>query len=102
MFRLLPPVLSGWISEGVLMSFVSRSLLFLCNLSFMYADYVVLVMLYTISNSCSLLYARVGCCLLYPCCTGFTSDVFLVALFRLPRYTDLYLRCFRVWLTSGL
>jgi len=30
-------------SEGVLMSFISRSLLFLCKLSFMYVDYVVFI-----------------------------------------------------------
>jgi len=34
-------------------------------------------------DSFSLLYVKVGCCLLYPRCTGFTSDVFLfVALFK--------------------
>ena len=30
-------------SEGLSMPFISRSLLLLCNLSFMYADYVVFV-----------------------------------------------------------
>jgi len=84
------------------MSFISRSLLLLCNLSFLYAGYVVFVTLYTRTDSCSLLYARVSCCLLYPRCTGFACDGFLVALFRFPRYTDLYLRCFKVRLTSGL
>ena len=90
-------------SEGVLMSFIARSLLLLCNLPFMYADCVVFVTLYTRRDFCSLLCAVVGCCLFYPRCTGFTSDVYLVALFRFfPLYTDLYLQCFRVRLTSGL
>ena len=57
------------------MPFISRNLLFLCNSSFMYADCVVFVT-YTRRDSCSLLYAGVGCCLLYPRCTGFASDVF--------------------------
>jgi len=77
-------------SEGVLMSFISRGLLLLFNLLFVYADCVVFVTLYTRRDSCSLLYARVGCCLFYLRCTGFTPDVYLVALFRFPRYTDLY------------
>ena len=84
-------------SEGLSMSFISRSLLLLCNLSFMYVDYVVFVTLYNRRDSCSLLYAMVGCCLYYRRCTGFTSDVYLVALFRFPRYAD-----FKVRLTSGL
>ena len=63
------------------MSFISRSVLLLCNLSFMYDGYVVVVTLYIRRDSCSLLYAKFGCCLLYPRCTGFTPDVYLVALF---------------------
>jgi len=47
-------------SEGVLTSFISRSLLLLCNLSFMYPDCVVFVTLYIRRDSCSLLYARDG------------------------------------------
>jgi hypothetical protein len=54
----------------------------------MYADYVVCVTLYTRRDSCSLLYARVSCCFLYPHCTAFASNVFLVAFFRFPRYTS--------------
>ena len=46
------------------------------------------ILTYNRRDSCSLLYAKVGCCLFYPRCTGFTSDVYLVALFRFPRYTD--------------
>jgi len=47
------------------------------------------VLTYVRRDSCSLLYAEAGCCLFYPHFTGFTSDVYLVALFRFPRYTDL-------------
>jgi len=107
-FRLLSPMLSGWISIMTVKVywynlFHEASLLLLCNLSFMYADYVVFVTLYVRRDSCLLLYARVGCCLLYPRCTGFASDFFfLVALFWFPCYTELYLRRFRVWLTSRL
>jgi len=54
------------------MQFISRSLLLLCNLPFMYADCVVFVTLHTGRDSCSLLHAAVGCCLFYPRCTGFT------------------------------
>jgi len=42
-FRLVSPVLSGWISILTVKSFISRCLLLLCNLSFMYADCVVFV-----------------------------------------------------------
>jgi len=59
--------------EGVLMSFISRSLLLLCNLLFMFADCAVFVTLYAWRDSCSLLYATVGCCLLYPSCTDCIS-----------------------------
>ena len=63
------------------MSFISPNLLLLCNLPFMYANCVVFVILYIRRDSCSLLCAKVGCCLFYPRSTGFTSDVYLVALF---------------------
>jgi len=43
--------------------------------------YVVFVTLYIRRDSCSLLNAKVGCCLFYPRCTGFTPDVYLIALF---------------------
>jgi len=56
----------------------------------MYAGYEVFVTLYNRSDSNSSLYVTVGCCLLYPLYTGFTPDVYLVALFPFPRYTDLY------------
>ena len=45
-------------SERVWMPFISQSLMFLCNLSFMYADNVVFVTLYIRRDSCSLLYAK--------------------------------------------
>ena len=103
-FRLLSPVLSGWISVMRVKAYWSHLFLevycscatccscMLTNVGF--------VTLYTRRDSCSLLYARVGCCLFYLRCTGFTFDVYLVALFRFLRYTDLYLQCFRVQLTS--
>ena len=88
-------------SEGVLMSFISRSLLFLCKLSFMYVDYVVFITLYTRRDP--VCFYMLGLVAVYYTQVELVLFLyFFVSLFRLPRYTDLYLQCLSVRLTSGL